>query len=383
MVLAVPGAYLKDEATEEEKVGLLLGMAAEIKLPLTGIIDMACAALCDPRAPGFNSTLPVMVVDVQLDGTDLTLFTAEERLERKGFLHLPNSGYAALLKHLTSTMGNRFLRHTAFDILEDGRAEQTFYRQTKEFLECGSAEHRYQLNTAARNYAMTGKSEQLAADLQAFAAVLSQGLQAFADQNGQTPGLCTLALTARTASIPGLAARLRAIGFSRQLSLPAGAAAAGAARIGENRLSVPVDLADVPVLYSVPLSETRRTGSLSWEATLNKVRRDDPRPAPTHAIIDGIGHSLGGSGRFAIGPAGAGADLILPDIFATADGCIVPLLRDDGRLWFSEPSPAEVAVGAPASRIPVDSGDRLTIRCGAAAAEILFAHCPTGNGTRA
>ena len=33
IVLAVPGTYLKDPATEEEKIGLLLGMAGELKLP--------------------------------------------------------------------------------------------------------------------------------------------------------------------------------------------------------------------------------------------------------------------------------------------------------------------------------------------------------------
>src|SRR5688572_19110263 len=54
VVLAVPGAYLKDVGTEEEKIGLLLGMAGELKLPLAGVVDMACAALCDPRSPGFN-----------------------------------------------------------------------------------------------------------------------------------------------------------------------------------------------------------------------------------------------------------------------------------------------------------------------------------------
>lgn len=383
LVLAVPGAYLKDEATEEEKVGLILGMAAELKLPLAGIVDVACAALCDPRAPGFNPTLPVIVVDVQLEGADLTLFAAEERLERKNFLHLPNSGYAALLKHLTASMGNRFLRHTAFDILEDGRVEQTFYRQTKEFLESGAAEHRYQLNTATRNYEMTAKDDQLAADIQAFATTLGQGLNSFVDHAGHAPGLCTIALTARTASLPGLAARLRTIGFTRQLRLPVGAAAAGAARIAENRLSVPADLADVPVKCSVPLSDTRRTAATAWEARLNKNRHADPRPTPTHAIIDGVGHALSGTGRYSIGPAGGGADLVLPEAFSTADDCIVPLQRDGGQLWFVEPAPAGTAAGAHVPRIAVESGDRLTIRCGPAAAEVLFAHCPPGNGARA
>ena len=380
IVLAVPGAYLKDEATEDEKIGLLLGMASELKLPLAGIVDMACAALCDPRAPGFNPTLPVIVVDVHLEGADLTLLAAEERLERKHFLHLPNSGYATLLKHLTATMGNRFLRHTAFDILEDGRVEQTFYRQTKEFLESGASEHRYQLNTATRNYEMIAKDDQLTADIQPFATTLAQGLHSFVDHTAHSPALCTVALTARTAALPGVAAKLRAAGFVRQLRLPAGAAAAGAARIAENRLSVPADLGDVPVEHSVPLSDTRRATTTAWEARLQKSRHTDTRPAPTHAIVDGIGHTLSGTGRFTIGPASAGTQLALPDVFNATDDCVVPLVREHGQLWFVDPAPTGTTAGGPPARTVVESGDRLTIRCGPASAEVLFAHCTT-NGS--
>src|ERR1041385_8314152 len=88
IVLAVPGSYLKDAATEEEKIGLLLGMADELKLPLAGVVDMACAALCDPRSNGFNPSLPVVVVDLHLEGADVTLLTStDEKLERRDFLH--------------------------------------------------------------------------------------------------------------------------------------------------------------------------------------------------------------------------------------------------------------------------------------------------------
>ena len=383
IVVAVPGSYLKDEATEEEKIGLLLGMAGELKLPLAGVVDMACAALCDPRAPGFNPTLPVIVVDVQLEGTDLTLLVAEEKLERKQFLHLPNSGYAQLLKHLTATMGNRFLRHTAFDILEDGRVEQTFFRQTKEFLESGAAEHRYQLNTATRNYEMHAKDDQLTADVQAFASNLAQGLHSFVDHTTHSAGLCTLALTARTAALPGLAARLRSVGFVRQIKLPVGASAAGAARIGEGRLSVPNDLSDVPVAMAVPLSDTRRTSTSAWEARLQKSRHTEPRPAPTHAILDGIGHALGGSGRFTIGPATTQAQLALPSAFDSSDDCVVPLLRENDRVWFVDPAPTGAPAGVPAPRVVLEAGDRLTIRCGSATAEVIFAHCPGANNSHA
>gem|GEM_PF-7011868 len=237
VVLAVPGAYLKDATIEEEKVGLLLGMAHELKFPLAGIVEMGCAALCDPRAGGFASALPVMLVDVHLQGTDLGLYTADERLARSDFLNLPQYGLAQLLKHLTAAMGNRFLRHTAFDILEDGRIEQIFFRQTKNFLMSRAAEQRFEINTATRNYEMLAKQEQLAGDAQPFVNGLLQAVQAFVQNSGNAPAGCTLALTERASWLPGLEARLRAMGFRRFLRLPNGR---GGVRRSANRGRPPV-----------------------------------------------------------------------------------------------------------------------------------------------
>lgn len=384
IVVAVPGGYLKDPAAEEEKVGLLLGMFAELKLPLAGIIDMACASLCDPRASGFNPALPVVVVDLHLEGADISLLTTEERLEAKDFIHLPQSGYAQLLKQLTGTMGNRFLRQTAFDILEDGRIEQTFFRQTKEFLISEAPEWRYHINTATRAYEMNAKREQLLSDASAFVTALVQGVQSFVRHSPHASEPCTVAFTDRAAHLPGLEARLRAAGFSRLLRLPRGAAAAGAAQIGATRLSVPADIADVPVEKSVALAEARRSIATQWEARLQKKRHVATPLAPTHAILEGVGHVIGSRPRFTIGLADLGADLALPDTFGTADDCAVPLVHEQGRLWFVDPAPARgnEPAGANIARTPIDAGDRLTVRCGSASAEILFAHCPATNGQR-
>ena len=386
-VLAVPGAYLKDPATEEEKIGLLLGIAGEFKLPLAGIVDMACAALCDPRAQGFNPALPIVVVDLHLEGADLTLLTPEERLERKDFIHLPQSGQAQLLKHLTGTMGNRFLRHTAFDILEDGRIEQTFFRQTKEWLLSGAPEHRFQINTSSRAYEMLAKREQLAHDAAAFVHALVQGLQTFLHNSAHASEPCTIALTARLACVPGLESRLRAVGFHRILKLPAGAAACGAARIGESK-QVATDLADVPVETAVPIALARRSAAAPWEARLKKLRGEGaPRPAPTHVILNGIGTAIGAANRFTIGVPGVGADVALPDSFSSADDCAIPLVREGGRLWFTEPGASRPAPGtgnaSAAPRTAIEAGDHLMIRCGSESADVLFAHCGATNGSRA
>ena len=384
VVLAVPGSYLKDPATEEEKVGLLLGMAAELKLPLAGIVDMACAALCDPRAGGFNPSLPVIVVDIHLHGAEFTLLTAGTQLERKKFLHLPQSGLVQLLKHLNATMGNRFLRHTAFDILADGRIEQTFYRQTRDFLLGGDAECRFQVNTASRNYEMPVKHEQFAADAHGFVAALVQGLLSFAPGTPHGPEACTVALTDHAACLPGLETRLRAAGFGRLLRLPRGAAACGSACIGAKRLSVPADLADVAVETGVPAEDAHEAGGAPWEARLLRARLPDPRPMPTHAVIDGIGHILGGNGTLTLGAASACADVVLPEAFNAAGDCLVELVREGGRLWFVDtaPPPAGATGAQSLLRTVVEAGDRMVIRCGANAADVLFVHCAGSAGPR-
>lgn len=380
VVLALPGAYLKDPGTEEEKVGLLLGMASELKMPLSGLIDMSCASLCDPRAAGFNQSLGIVVVDVHLEGAEVTLFTTDGRLERKDYIQFPQLGYAQLLRQLTGTMGNRFLRHTAFDILEDGRIEQTFFRQTKEFLEAETTEHRFHINTATRAYEMVAKREQLVADATTFVGSLVHGVQSFVRNSPHASEPCTVALTDRAARLPGFQAKLRAAGFARLLRLPRGAAAAGAARIGAQRFTTPADIADVPLETSVPLTDTRRLVAVQWDAKLQKNREPGPRLAPTHAILGGIGHAIGRNARFTIGMADLGADVPLPASFTAANDCSVPLINEAGKLWFVDPVGAggEAAV----ARTPIEAGDRLTVRCESASAEILFAHCPATNGTR-
>jgi hypothetical protein len=214
-------------------------------------------------------------------------------------------------------------------------------------------------------------------------ATLVQGLQSFVHNSPHASEPCTIALTNRTAHLPGLEARLRLAGFTRLISLPHGAAAAGAARIGVGRLKPPGDLSEVPLETFLPLSFARRADAAPWDARLQKNRRHGPRLAPTHAILDGIGHAIAGKPRFTIGLGSLGSDLLLPEAFNATEDCSVPLVHEGGRWWFVDTVSARSLNGAegPASRAPVEAGDRLTLRCGAASADILFAHCATANGS--
>lgn len=379
LALAVPGAYLKDQVTAEEKVGLLLGMAADLRLPLCGIVDLATASLCDPRAPRFNPARPVLHLDLHLHAAELSLVVAGEHLERRAFLHLPGSGLAALLKHLTSTMANRFLRQTSFDVMADGRTEQLFYNQTKAFFLGHESDFVYQINTARRAYELPVKREGLGADSQAFSDALLKSILAFADENRLRPGLCAVALSERASRVPLLETRLRTAGFVRFLHLPAGAAAAGAAQLAASCLAAPAELADIPVLTAVPATFAARRLSAPWDVHVQKARHTlPPPPPPTHLVLEGVGLPLAGRDRVTVGTQGQGATLPLPDSFNPAANCSIVLERSAGHWQMEDPALPEGGADR-GVRIDLETGDRLVFRSGNNTVEVLLVHCSAGS----
>lgn len=372
LVLAVPSRYLRDAATEEEKIGLLLGMAGELKLPLGGIVDMACAALGEASARELPRGGHIIHVDVHLHATEISLLRQEERLTRTHYHHLPQVGYFQMLRHLKNTMGNRFLRHTAFDIHEDRRLEQVFYEQTRRFFLSRSrdeTEFLYQLNTGHRSYQLPVTRLQLLGDLQSFDLALCQGVSAVARDAGLAPRQCLVSLTDRAARAEGLEARLHEAGFTRVYRLRPGAAALGAALLASERPPVN-DLTEVPVESSVSLSPLS-AHDVPVEATLLRAGSGDPRPVPSHVIVDGLGHGIG-EGELTIGTrhARTQVNLTLPESFDAVGDYIVRLRREGEQVRLDLPGDSGEASTVLAA------GDRLALKGAGRMTELLFAYCP-------
>ncbi|MEO7412089.1 MAG: hypothetical protein ABIZ81_01925 [Opitutaceae bacterium] len=381
-VLAVPGFFLRDPATEEEKIGLLLGMAGELGLPLAGIVDMACAAFGGPAASAFPRDLAILHVDVHLHATEISLLRHEEKIVRQHYQHVPQAGYAQILRHLKNAMGNRFLRQTAFDIHEDRRLEQAFYEQTKNFLFDGSRndhEFHYQLNTEKRSYQMTVTRSQLTADLQAFDQTLAQAVVAMSRNAGEPPARCAVSLSDRAARLDGLETSLRAVGFARIFRLRPGAAAMGAAALAEE-WPVVADLADVPVEIAVP--RRGKAGEIKVETTVRRAATTGSRPAPSHVVLDGIGYGIG-VGGISLGTSHTrtAVDIALPETFDVVGDYILRMVRDGEQLSLELPAQDAAADGDKPARLAVDTGDRLTLRGAGAVTELFFVHCgPVANG---
>jgi hypothetical protein len=373
IVLAVPGRYLRDNATEEQTIGLLLGMASELKLPLVRIIDMGCAALGGAAARELPRGSPVIHVDVHLHAAEVSVYRQETQLVRRHYHHVPQTGYAPILRHLKNAMGNRFLRHTAFDIHEDRRLEQAFYQQTKDFL-LGPGrlekEFLYQINTGRRSYQLPVTRAQLGADLQAFDQTLVTNVTSVAHDQGIAPTRCLVSLTDRAARLEGLESKLRSAGFTRIIRLRPGAAAMGAAELGEGYAPV-ADLADVPVEASVPLT-LASAHELPVEANLVRPAQLEGRPSPSHVIVDGIGRLIGESGLL-IGTrhTHSEVDLALPESFDAVGDYAVRVTRDGSRVRIELP-----ASGLATAPVDLVAGDRLCLTGAGQTTEILLASCP-------
>ncbi|OHE89346.1 MAG: hypothetical protein A3G75_06695 [Verrucomicrobia bacterium RIFCSPLOWO2_12_FULL_64_8] len=378
IALAVPGAFLKDATTEEVKIGLLLGMARELGLPLVRIVDLACAAAIRVAAHELPRGLCIAHVDLHLQAAEVSILQFDERLTRRNFLQVPQAGLVPILRHLKNTMGNRFLRTTTFDIHEDRRLEQTFYEQTKALFYSNqqlSQDHLFQIGTGRRSYQMAVTRTQLAADLQSIVAPLVQSIAGLVQASALAPSRCVVTLSDRAARLDGLDARLRAGGFRRVLRLRAGAAATETAMLARESAGVP-DLGDVPVetslLVPAPVKVPVATALCKAEAT-------QPRPPPSHVILDGIGYAIGGEGlRIGTGRSSTFVDVVLPESFNQLGDYVVRLVREGAQLCFEAPSGGGNGAGGARDEpnlIPVEAGDRLALRSGPAATELLFAFC--------
>lgn len=126
VICAVPGCW------STEQLGLLLGVAQELALPVRGLVDSAVAATrCEYPGQGL----------LHLDGTLHEILLT--RLDQNGRVSLGdrgdrqsvvNVGIEQLERTAASFIAGRFLAATRFDPLHDARSEQTLYDHLYDWL---------------------------------------------------------------------------------------------------------------------------------------------------------------------------------------------------------------------------------------------------------
>ena len=289
-VFAVPGSM------RLHQVGLLLGIARRIGIPVAGSVDAAVAACA-----GLAARASVMHLDVQFHQAVLTEMQGATLLRRRRVELAPRAGLKAIYSAWAQLVAEAMVRRTRFDPLHQAATEQQLYERLPQWLAAMAGRETVDvaIDTESGSFGATLRREQFTLAAEAWYAQLAELVHA--GHRADEPA--TLALSARTALLPALGERLATLPGLEAVTLPETAAAAAAAECAAE-----LGPAEPPTLVTA-LARRHAAGATE--------RRRPTGASATHVIQEGRAHAIGdeplvvgfgaGSGRrIEIGGAGAG-----------------------------------------------------------------------------
>jgi hypothetical protein len=217
VVLAVPGVY------DEKQLGLLLGIAQALSMPVTGLVDKAVAA----ASAGFPGER-LLHVDVGLRRAVVTEIRQGASLVRERVARLDRWGLDEVHDAEMHGAAAAFVRQARFDPLHDAPSEQALFDRLPDWLRSLARDERatWRLPFAAGEATIEVTRSEAEAWTARFAEELSQQVSVFK----RTGEPLTVLVSAHAARLPGLAGRLAAVRGVEVVLLPVQAAAAGALR---------------------------------------------------------------------------------------------------------------------------------------------------------
>ena len=263
-VFAVPATL------RPHQLGLLLGIARSLAIPVAGVVDAALAACA-----GLDARPLVLHLDVQMHQALLTELAGHGILRRRRVEIAPRAGLKSMYAAWAQLVSEAMVRRTRFDPLHHAASEQQLYDRLPAWLDALAAGESVDaaVDSGSGSYSATVGREQFTLAAEAWYAQLDDLVRGLHRADEPT----TLALSARASRLPALADRLAAAGRLDVVRLPDVAAAAGAAaRATDVGPGDPPALATaLPRVHVVPGGERRRVAS----------------PA-THVIQDGRAHAI-------------------------------------------------------------------------------------------
>ena len=277
-VFALPGSM------RLHQTGLLLGIAQHIGIPVAGAVDSAVAACA-----GLAARADVLHLDVHFHQAVLTVMEGATTLRRRRVEIAPRAGLKAMHGAWAQLVSEAMVRRTRFDPLHQAATEQQLHERLPGWLAMLAAQESIDVSieTPAGSFAATVRREQFTLAAEAWYAQITELVRV----GHQADQPATLALGARAALLPELAARLASLPGIEVLELPEVAAAAAAAdRAAEIGPGSPPQLVTALDRRHVAAGTGRRvTGRPATHVVLDgRARAIDERP-----LVVGLGEDAG------------------------------------------------------------------------------------------
>ena len=264
VVFAVPGTM------RLAQLGLLLGIAKSVAMPVAGVVDLAVAACA-----GVPARATVLHLDIHLHQAVLTGLQGSEVLRRGDVEVTIRVGQKAMHGAWAQLISEAMVRRTRFDPLHQAESEQQLHDRLPGWLQLLATQDTIDaaIETGTNSFSATLRREQFALAADAYYTQLVELVQSAY----RTGTAATLVLSSRAAELPALRERLAALPGLELVALPDTApAAAAAARVDE------IGPGDPPMLVtalarSLPLAVTAPRAGLA---------------NPTHVIHESRAHTI-------------------------------------------------------------------------------------------
>jgi hypothetical protein len=280
VVLAVPGVY------DDRQLGLLLGIAQALSMPVTGLVDAAVAA----ASAGFAGER-LLHVDVGLRRAVVTEVRQGASLVRERVARIDRWGQDEVHDAEMRGAAAAFVLQSRFDPLHEASTEQALFDRLPAWLAALERDERatWRLAFPAGEATVEVTRSEAEAWTVRFAEELSQQVSVF--KRAGEP--LTVLLSAHAARLPGLAGRLAAVRGVEVVRLPVQAAAAGALR-GRDAIRSPRDA--VRFVTQLPRPQ-EPDGTVGGAAVIlppapKPLPPRDPGRRPTHVLLGPVARAI-------------------------------------------------------------------------------------------
>ena len=276
VIIAVPGFYNRHE------LGVLLGIANELSIPVRGFMPLALATSPDPQ-PGKM----IFYLDVHLHRLEVTYLKQGAHLTLEDSVTGTEKGLIYLYKQYAEAIGQEFVDNTRFDPLHQAASEQKLYHRLPGIL--FNLQHSpsisFDMTGGSQSYGITLSRDLIVRKAEPVFMEIRQLIEGLRTQHRENETSMVLQLTHRLARLPGCKEFLAGIKNAEIFELEEGAGARGCLEIWQ-QLSEQSDSGKISFFTSRPLPRVRS----AYDRV--QIVDDSINAYPTHLLSRSIAYRI-------------------------------------------------------------------------------------------
>ena len=222
LIIAVPDFYTR------EQLGLILGMAQELSIPVKGFVSL-------PIAASYHAYPNAMLLhlDIHLHRFEITHLHQGEYLTIKNSVTFEEISLEQLFRSWVETIAEEFVHATRFDPLHQAATEQELYNRLAAALDIlkNQPSFLFELSHGKHSYRITLVRDVLLKKSGKIYDKICRFIEKMRDDHGKNNLLTVLQMTHRVACLPGLKNKLSEIDNCKIVELEPGAGALGVLKL--------------------------------------------------------------------------------------------------------------------------------------------------------